>query len=262
MTEQNPKGKEREVVNIGGAAIDGAPIAYIVVLAAVVTALAFIPFSVVLASGGSFPMNQGILGLLGWVLGPIAGAIASGVGALIGVFVAPHTAGVWFVTVIGAIVASFAAGTMYTQNEKRKGWWVGVTILTVIAMAIYLGRAIFINGIALQWAVLASFVNWSSLLLFILPTRTLVAKWIGSKNVGLVAAGLALGTWIVFGLAHTVQNAFTYTMFNWPEEIWVMLSSIIPFEFLSRAAIAAVIGTGVIVGLRAIGLVKPTEAIY
>lgn len=262
MTEQNPKGQEREVKNIGGAAIDGAPIAYIVVLAAVVTALAFIPFSVVLASGGSFPMNQGILGLMGWVLGPIAGAIASGVGALIGVFVAPHTAGVWFVTVIGAIVASFAAGTMGTQNESRKGWWVGVTIVTLIAMAIYLGRAIFVNGIALQWAILASFVNWSSLLLFILPTRNMVAKWIGSKNVGLVALGLALGTWIAFGIAHTVQNAFTYTMFNWPEEIWVMLSSIIPFEFLSRAAIAAVIGTGVIVGLRAIGLVKPTEAVY
>jgi hypothetical protein len=105
-------------------------------------------------------------------------------------------------------------------------------------------------------------VNWSSLLLFILPTRNLVAKWIGSKNLVLVAVGLALGTWISFGIAHTVQNAFTYTMFNWPEEIWVMLSSVIPIEFISRCAIGAVIGTGVIAGLRAIGLVKPTEAIY
>ncbi len=76
--------------------------------------------------------------------------------------------------------------------------------------------------------VLATFVNWSSLLLFILPTRNLVAKWIGSKNLVLVAVGLALGTWISFGIAHTVQNAFTYTMFNWPEEIWVMLSFCYP----------------------------------
>ena len=41
MTAHIPVGKEREVKNISGAAIDGAPIAYIVVLAAVVTALAW-----------------------------------------------------------------------------------------------------------------------------------------------------------------------------------------------------------------------------
>lgn len=261
MSEQ-PKGKEREVKNVGGASIDGAPIAYIVVLAAVVTALAFIPFSVVMASGGSFPMNQGVLGLIGWVLGPIAGAIASGIGALIGVFVAPHTAGVWFVTVLGALVASFAAGVMTPKNSKRKSWWLGVVVVALLGFLIYAGRAIFVNGIKLQWAILCTFVNWSSILLFILPTRTLVVKWIGSKNLGLVAAGLALGTWIVFGLAHTIQCAITYTMYNWPEEIWIMLSSVIPVEFLGRAAIAAVIGTGVIAGLRAIGLVKPTEGVY
>jgi len=259
---EKPLGQEREVKNVGGASIDGAPIAYIVVLAAVVTALAFIPFSVVMATGGSFPMNQGIFGLIGWVLGPIAGAISSGIGALIGVFVAPHTAGVWFITVIGAVVASFAAGCMGIKNQSRKAWWLWVAIIALIGFAVYVGRAILVNGIHLQWAVLATFVNWSSILLFILPTRLLVAKWVGSKNLALVAAGIALGTWISFGIAHTVQNAFSYTMYNWPEEVWVMLSSIIPIEFLSRCAIGAVIGTGVIAGLRAIGLVKPTEGIY
>ena len=109
MSSTQPSGEERSVKFLGGAAIDGAPVAYIVVLAAVVTALAFIPFSVVLASGGSFPMSQGIFGLIGWVLGPIAGAVASGIGTLIGVFVAPHTAGVWPVSVYGAVVTSFAA---------------------------------------------------------------------------------------------------------------------------------------------------------
>jgi hypothetical protein len=166
------------------------------------------------------------------------------------------------VTVIGAIVASFAAGCMSAQNEKRKAWWLGVSVVTALALVIYLGRAIFINGIHLQWAIFASFVNWSSLMLFILPTRTLVVKWIGSKNIGLVALGLALGTWICFGLAHTISSAITYIMFNWTEEVWVMLSSVIPVEFLSRCAIGAVVGTGVIAGLRAIGLVKPTEGIY
>jgi hypothetical protein len=261
MSSAQPSGEERSVKFLGGAAIDGAPVAYIVVLAAVVTALAFIPFSVVLASGGSFPMSQGIFGLIGWVLGPIAGAVASGIGTLIGVFVAPHTAGVWPVSVYGAVVTSFAAGIMMTGG-KRKGWWIGVAVLSVLSFLFFVGRAIFQNGVSAGNAILGSFVDWSAILLFVLPTRTLFAKWIGSKNTGMVAVGLFLGTWMTFGLAHVCQSAVTYFMFNWPEEIWVMLIPLIPIEFLSRCAIGTVIGTGVIAGLRAIGLVKPTNAIY
>jgi hypothetical protein len=256
-----PSGEERKVQFLGGAAIDGAPVAYIIVMAAVTTALAFIPFSVVLASGGSFPMSQGILGLIGWVLGPIAGAVASGIGTLIGVFVAPHTAGVWPVTVYGAMLASFAAGCM-VLGEKRKSWWIAVLVLAILSFLFFVGRAVLLNGVSIGNAILGSFVDWSAIVLWALPTRTLFAKWINSKNLGLLAASLFLGTWMVFGIAHVCQSAITYFMFNWPEDVWVMLITIIPIEFISRGAIGAVIGVGVIAGLRAIGLVKPTQAIY
>ncbi len=56
--------------------------------------------------------------------------------------------------------------------------------------------------------------------------------------------------------------AITYTLFNWPEEVWLALIPIIPVENLVRAIVGIVIGVGVISGLRAIGLVKPTEALY
>jgi len=55
-----PEGEERKVEAVSSAAIDGAPIAYIVVLAAIVTTLSFIPFSIVLASGGSMPLSQAV----------------------------------------------------------------------------------------------------------------------------------------------------------------------------------------------------------
>lgn len=262
MTDNIPKGKERVVKHIGGTVIDGAPISYIVVLAAVVTALAFIPFSVVLALGGSFPMSQGVFALIGWLLGPIAGSISSGIGSLIGIFVAPHTSSVWFITLIGAIVTPIAAGCMGSKRRGRNHWWIGVAVLTSIGIIAYVGRAVLINGVAPHWAFLASFANWSSLLLFVLPTRNLIAGWIGHKKIPLVALGLALGTWVSYGMAHSLQNAVGYAMFNWPEEVFIVLSSIIPLEYLSRAAIGAVIGSGVIAGLRAIGIVKPTEAIY
>ena len=71
---QAPLGEEREIKFLGGTAIDGAPVAYIVVLAAVVVGLAFVPLSAVIGSGKSFPMSQAIFPLIGWILGPIAGA--------------------------------------------------------------------------------------------------------------------------------------------------------------------------------------------
>ncbi len=255
----SPAGKEREVQFLGGASIDGAPVAYVVVMAAVVAALSFIPFSVVVASGGSFPMSEGIFPLVGWVLGPIAGAIASGIGRLIGVFLAPHTAGVPFVSVLGAVVGSLAAGVM---AGKRKNWWIPLSIVFVICLVLYLGRAIALNGVGIGVAIAGSFLDWSGLLLFILPTRTLFARWIGDSSLAKVGLGVFLGTWMITGLTHLVSTTFTYFMFNWPEEVWITLIPVIPLENLFRCIIGTVIGVGVIAGLRAIGLVKPTEALY
>ena len=48
---------------------------------------------------------------------------------------------------------------------------------------------------------------------------------------------------------------------GWPEEVWVTLIPIIPMEHLFRCLVGTAIGTGVIAGLRAIRLVRPSEAI-
>jgi hypothetical protein len=258
---QVPMGTERQVKFLGGANIDGAPVAYIVVLAAVVAALSFLPFSVVLASGGSFPMSQGIYPMVGWILGPIAGAVATAVGAILGVFLAPHTAGVPLVTIWSATLASFAAGTM-VLGEKRSKWWIAVAIIVLLEWLNYVGRAIFVNGVGAGVAIACTFNEWSALILFVLPTRTLFARWIHGSNVGKLALGLGLGTWMIAGFMHVSASTFTYMMFNWPQEVWITLIPIVPVEHLARCLIGVVIGTGVIVGLRAIGLVKPAQAIY
>ncbi len=261
MASIAPTGKERQVKFLGGAAIDGAPVAYIVVLAAVVAALCFLPFSVVLASGGSFPMSEGVFPLVGWILGPVAGAVASAIGRLIGVFLAPHTAGVPAVSVWAAAIGSFAAGAMVISG-KRKSWWIPLTILFVVEYLLFAGRAVVQNGVSLYAAVAGSFLDWSGLLLFALPTRVLFARWINDKNLGKVALGLLLGTWMIAGVYHVSSAFLTYFMFNWPQEVWVTLIPIIPFENLMRCLIGVVIGTGVIAGLRAINLVKPPHALY
>lgn len=262
MTEQYiPQGREREVKTMGSAAIDGAPIAYIVVLAAVATVLAFIPFSVVLGSGKGIPLSQSIYPLLGWLLGSWAGALASGIGTLIGVFLAPYTAGVPAIAIWGAAIASFAAGAM-RNNPQRKYWYLGLTVLFGLELAAYAYLAIARNGIPVNTFIFGSFIDWSAIILFALPTRTLFARLISSSNFVKVAIGIFGGTWTVCGLAHLSQVPFTYYLFNWPEPIWNMLIPVIPVENTLRGLAGSVIGTGVIGGLRAINLVKPKEAVY
>lgn len=259
-SSSEPQGEEREIQILGSASLDGTPLDYVVVMAAVVTVLAFIPFSITIGSGGVFPLSQGIFPLLGWLLGPLAGAAASGIGTLMGVFLAPHTAGIPPITIFGAMVASLAAGAM-VLGQKRKYWWFGLTSFFVIALFLYTRRALD-NGVSLPVVIIGSFIDWSGLLLFIFPTRTLFARWINSENLRLVSLGIFLGTWMITGVSHLSQSMMTYAMFNWPEETWILLIPIMPLENLVRSLVGAFIGVRVISGLRAIGLMKPKEAIY
>ena len=256
-----PEGEERKVEIVNSAAIDGAPISYIVILAAIITTLSFIPFSIVLATGGSMPLSQGIFPLVGWLLGPLAGAVAGGIGATLGAFLAPYTAGIPLFSIFGGAVTSFIAGTMVFSG-KRRGWWIPLTAIFLVPLYVYSHRALGLNGIPLPIFIAGAFVDWSGLVLYILPTRVLFARWINSPNLLLVAIGLFGGTWMVSGLAHLCIVAITYSIFNWPEEVWLALIPIIPLENLIRSGTGAAIGVGVIAGLRAISLVKPREAIY
>ena len=117
-----PLGEEREVRRSSGVSLDGAPLTYIVTLAATVAVLAFVPLSVVLGSGKSFPLSQGIYPLVGWLLGPVAGAVADGIGALIGVFLAPHTSTFPVATILGALAGGLAAGAL-ARRGPRSRWW-------------------------------------------------------------------------------------------------------------------------------------------
>lgn len=255
-----PKGKEREVKTLGVASINGTPLNYIVVLSTVVTVLAFVPFSITIGSGGLFPMSQGIFPLVGWLLGPLAGAITSGMGTLIGVFFAPHTAGIPLISIWGAVIASFTSGVM-SSGKGNTCWRFVLTLIFVIELFLYTHHALS-NGVSLPTIIAGSFIDWSGILLFALPTCSLIAQCIKSQKPFLVTVGLFLGTWMVMGLSHLGQVVITYYMFNWPEETWLFLAPIIPLENLIRSLIGAFIGIRVISGLRVIGLMKPKQAIY
>ncbi len=254
------QGEEREIKSLGSAALDGTPLNHIMVMSTVVTVLNFIPFSITIGAGGIFPLSQGIFPLLGWILGPFGGAVASGIGTLMGVFLAPHTAGIPPISIFGAIISSFTAGTM-TIGRHRRYWWVGIAIFFTIILFLYVSRALD-NGVSMSIIIKGSLIDWSGLLFFILPTRTLFAKWINSKNLYLVSLGLFFGSWTISGLYHLSQVFITYNIFNWPEKVWIFLIPIMPLENLIRSLVGTFIGVRVIYGLRAIGIIKPQAAIY
>ncbi len=258
-----PSSEERQVKSMSVAAIDGTPVAYIVSLAAVVAVLAMvpIPISVVLGSGRNFPMSQSIYPLVGWLLGPVAGALADGIGALIGVIIAPHTTSSAPATIFGAAIGGLTAGAMVISGPRRY-WWIPLSIVFLGLYALYAGRAIWINRVPWTSVVLGSFINWSALLLFVLPTRIVLAQLLQASELRHVGAGLFIGTWMIAGLVHLSTGAIVYTIINWPNELWLAIAPLAPIEHLIRCVAGTGIGLGVIGGLRATGLVKPVHARY
>jgi hypothetical protein len=253
-------GRERKVQFLGGANLDGAPVAFIIVLAAVVTALSFIPFSVIVGTGGSFAMSDSVLTLNSIILGPIAGLVAALIGVIIGMFVAPYTASIPVLTLIVAVVAGISGGT-FVLGKARSGWWIPVAVVVAIDYVVY-AVAAAANGTSLGIFIAESAINWTGFILYVLPTRGMIARWIHSSKPVEVAVGMFLSTWIVMGFANLIASSVAYFMFGWPAAEFAVLIPILPVQHLIRALGGAVIGTGVILGLRAIGLVKPKWAIY
>ncbi|MGC9398742.1 MAG: hypothetical protein ACP5HM_06365 [Anaerolineae bacterium] len=260
MNEQL-SGEERQVAPHTGPTIDGAPVSYVVTAASIVLALAFVPLSIVLTSGKSFPLSQSVYPLMGWLLGPVAGAVANAVGALVGVMLAPHTTTMPVATVLGAALGGLAAGAMTVEKERR-WWWLPLSLLFMGAYGLYGVRAIVQNGAAWYAVLLGSFINWSALLLFVLPTRRWIGRRLQSRDLRRLGAALFLGTWSAAGLTHLSTATVVYFFSNWPNEVWLAIAPLAPFEHLIRAFVGTVIGVGVISGLRATSLVKALHAVY
>ncbi len=263
VREDTPSGEERHVNPYRVANIDGAPLTYVVSLAAVVAVLAMIPIpiSIVIATGTNFPMSQSIYGIVGWLLGPIAGAVANAIGAVIGVIIAPYTTFAGSATVFGAAMGGLAAGAT-VRTGPRRTWWMPLGIVFIGLYGAYAGRAIVVNQAPWLNVLLGSFINWSALLLFLLPTRSEIARLLHATDLRLLGIGLFAGTWMAAGLAHLSTAAIVYAILNWPAELWLVFAPLAPIEHTLRCAAGTAIGLGVISGLRATGIVKPEHAVY
>ena len=247
-----PRGPEREVRFLGASSIGGARVSYVVVLGAVVAVLSFIPFSIALSAGSSFPMAQGVYPLTGLLLGPWGGAAASALGSLVGVFLAPHTAGLPWLTVAGSALGAVAAGCLVSRGRARLS--AGVSALILAEIFLFQAHAVGVNGVSASIFANAYAAHFLAIATFMLPTRGVVASLIESADLRKVWLGLFIGTWCASSIMMLSESFVSYYLFNWPEALFRLFMGLIPFEQAARSGIGAVIGTGVIAGLRGISL--------
>jgi hypothetical protein len=250
-----PTGPRREVRTHSRAVIAGAPVAYVAMLAAVIAGLSLIPFSVILgAGGGTFPLSEALFALVGIVLGPGAGAVTVLVGRLIGIGLAPYTAGSGVLSACCAVIGPIAAGTICQPGSR----WVGPWVICTLCYAVYIGRALTLD-VSLRLALVTTAANWLALLLWVSPLRGRAAHWLRGPR---LVAGLALITYIATNAVNIVNATVEYFRVGWPAQVWVVLAPLIPLERLGLTVVGAFIGVGVIRGLRQVSLVKAENAGY
>jgi hypothetical protein len=257
-SSRSATGPRRVVHPHGQAVISGAPVAYVSMLAAVVAGLSLIPFSIVLGTGGgTFPLSEALFALIGIILGPGAGAVTVLVGRLIGIGLAPYTAGSGVLSACCAVIGPVASGTMCQPG----GRWIVPWLLCTLCYAAYISRALTLD-VTVPLALITTAANWLALLLWVSPLRGLAVRWLRSPVGPRMVIGLALITYIATNAVNVVNATIEYFRVGWPAPVWVVLAPLIPLERLGLTCVGTVIGVGVIRGLRQVNLIKAENAGY
>lgn len=240
--------------------IAGSPASYIALLAAVTAVLQMIPFSVVLGPGVSFPLSLAISGLIGVLLGPTAGTLSVAIGSGLGVMIAPHTAFMGPLTIL-VLAASALAGGLMAHGKKL--WVVAYLIAaSLLWWAIYL----VMSGFPKNWVVMLQpwrYLVAAAMLLIPGLTEKAVAM-LRSPNKLPLAVALGFFIWISSQVDHTLSSIIgNELIFQIPEEVWnVLIVGVIGAERGALTLVGMVIGTGVITGLRQMGVRRPEKSVW
>jgi hypothetical protein len=260
MTTVTPQGEKREVKGLGGVTIGGTPVAYIAIMAAIVTVFAFIPASVVIGGGGGgWPLHDALHPLVGLLLGPIAGPLASVVGMLVGNAVAPYT-NLGPESPLMGLMSALAVGCV---TQKGKWYWMVPWVITLVAHVVYFFLAAA-QGIGfLLWFSNVFLVTLALILIAIPPVRNWAVEAVQTGGLNW-RTGVGMYIIFLFGSTAGIQMIWTigYARSPWPAEVWPPLVPVIILERGVFTLIGVLIGLAVITALRRSPFVKPKSAGY
>jgi hypothetical protein len=186
--------------------------------------------------------------------------VASGAGTVVGIFLAPHTAGVPWISTVGAASAPLYAAAIVPRGRRLLG--AVLSVAAILWIVLYWQHAIVRNGVSPRIVVYASASNLFAVALFISPARRWMGRLIVDPDLKKVALGLFFATWTASALMMAEEAVPTYYLLNWPQAVFEIFIPVIPLEQTVRSFIGMIIGTGVIAGLRAMAIVKPAAASY
>lgn len=180
---QTEEFEEEEFERRGMATIAGAPISWTALFAAICAVTSLIPFYFYVTGGGYISLGSGLfMPLAGQVLGPWAGTIASFVGGLVGMFIAPGAFPLGLIDIIlSAAIIGLSAGLIAKRwRWVFLAWWIFNILLIIFYPFRIPGEA---AGIAPPeeptytlswWYVFLGFITW----LVLGPlTTNLLHKW-------------------------------------------------------------------------------------
>jgi len=258
MASEEIKGEERVVV-VGGK-LFGAPIAYIAIWGAIIAVAGMIPFSVIVGGGGSFAMSSTLLGLVAIALGPLAGALAVLIGAIIDLVIAPYSPFGPIAPIIPTI-AALVAGLAISEKKTYRLIALGIAIVELIVfwIAVAIGTGASFDKIIL----IGSTAELPAIILFAV-TLPFINKWIKSDNpLYLTLAVFIISYFATSSIEHCTGSVLWQILFGLPIDIWIFVFFAFAWwECLTIAIIGTIIGVPVIIALRKSALMKPDYAAY
>lgn len=232
LVNAQPENVEEEEFVAGGlATIAGASISWVALFAAICAVTSLIPFYFYVTGGGYVSLGSGLfMPLAGQVLGPWAGAVASFVGGLVGMFIAP---GAFPLGLVDILLSATIIGFSYGLMAKRWRWlFLAWWIINLILVAVYPFR---IPGSAAGfappeepqytlswWYVFLGFLTWLALGPL---TTNLLHKWSsrGSSTV-MQTIGLVLIGFVGRTAFQPLWSLPYYHILEWPAD-WVVFDN-------------------------------------
>jgi len=229
--------------------------AIIAVWAAVVASGYLLPTFPILGTGGAFSLSNILFPLSGIFFGPIAGALCSAVGGLIGSLIAPHTAWMGLGTFIIGTTTAFTAGCIAWGKWPPVGVSSSGSIIINGAIIIYIiGTILWFTQEIGRSIVLFPLVFYS-LGFIAMMTGLIFAKRLFSSK-GRISKFIIIWLCAFGGLigGATIGNFFSLVLFKQPKEIWMLLTVTAPIERAVFALGAMLVGVPLLAGLNKIGI--------
>lgn len=215
--------------------------AIIAVWAAIIAVASLLPAFPIVGTGATFNIGNSLVPLAGIFFGPLAGAIAAGIGGFIGQLIAPHT--VLFgplqftISMFGAAMAGFA---------MQRKWQYPLLLILVLGLVWYafpLGRQAWGTPLVYTLGFLAIAVGW-----------IFGRNWLSSSNRAKMFAGIFLASLTGIVTTQAIGNLWAMVMFALPPAIWWSTLALGPLERFFFAIGSGIIGLPLMIGLPKISI--------